>query len=172
MTSCSKMFSSYSPCAGNKKVKPADGSISAVAGMGTIKLTSLIMMCSMFTIYLAICYPSINLLLIINLELIFSSYCVFQKLTTGRMIGNAKENDGLYYFDDGLDLSRQFQSTRVNFVFVPKENDIMLWHYRLGHPNFQYLKYLFPNIFKNKSSSSFQREVCQFAKHHRASFSP
>ena len=90
----------------------------------------------------------------------------------GRMIGSAKEKDRLYYFDVGPDLSRQFQSTTVNFVFVSKENDIMLWHYRLGHPNFQYLKYLFPNLFKNKSSSSFQCEVCPFAKHHCASFSP
>ena len=88
------------------------------------------------------------------------------------MIGSAKEKDGLYYFDDGPDLSRQFQSTSVNSIFVSKENDIMLWHYRLGHPNFQYLKYLIPNLFKNKSPSSFHCEVCQFAKHHRASFSP
>ena len=40
----------------------------------------------------------------------YSSYSEFQKLTLGRMIGNAKEKDGLYYFDDGPDLSRQFQS--------------------------------------------------------------
>ena len=29
----------------------------------------------------------------------------------GRMLSIAKEKDGLYYFDDGYDLSRQFQST-------------------------------------------------------------
>ena len=52
------------------------------------------------------------------------------------MIGSAKEKYGLYYFDDGPDLSRQFQSTSVNSIYVSKENDIMLWHYRLGHPNF------------------------------------
>ena len=44
----------------------------------------------------------------------YSSYCEFQKLTMERMIGSAKEKDGLYYFDDGPDLSRQFQSTSVN----------------------------------------------------------
>ena len=88
------------------------------------------------------------------------------------MIGNTKEKDELYYFHDGPDLSRQFQSTCVCFVYVSKENDIMLWYYRLGHPNFQYLKYLFPNLFVNKISFSFQCEVCQFAKHHGASFSP
>ena len=76
------------------------------------------------------------------------------------MIGSAKEKDGLYYFEDGPDLSRQFQSTSVNSVSVSKENDIVLRHYRLGHPNSQYLKYLFPNLFKNKSPSSFQCEVC------------
>ena len=63
------------------------------------------------------------------------------------MIGNAREKDGLYYFEDGSDSDRQCQSTCLNSVFVPKDSDIMLWHYRLGHPNFQYLKYLFPNLF-------------------------
>ena len=42
MTGCFKMFSSYSPCAGNKKAKLADGSLSAIARTRTIKLTSLI----------------------------------------------------------------------------------------------------------------------------------
>ena len=63
------------------------------------------------------------------------------------MIDSGKQKDGLYFFDDGPDLSRQFQSTSINIVYVSKENDIMLWHYRLGHSNFQYLKYLFPNLF-------------------------
>ena len=56
----------------------------------------------------------------------YSSYCDFQNLTTGRMIGSAKEKDGLNYFDDETDLSRQFQSTNVNSVFVSKENDISI----------------------------------------------
>ena len=175
MIGCSKMFSSYSPCASNKKVKLADGSLSAIAEMRTIKLTSLITLQDVLHVPNLSC----NLLSISKFTSnhqcranFYSSYCEFQKLTTGRMISSAKEKNGLYYFDDGPDLSRQFQSTSVNFVSISKENDIMLWLYRLGHPNFQYLKYLFPNLFKNKSPCSFQCEVCQFAQHHRASFSP
>lgn len=36
MTSSSKLFSSYSLCAGNKKVNIADGSLSAIVGKGLI----------------------------------------------------------------------------------------------------------------------------------------
>jgi len=46
----------------------------------------------------------------------------------------------------------------------------MLWHLRLGHPSFKYLKALFPIFFEGKDISSFQCEVCEFAKHHRNSF--
>ena len=42
--------------------------------------------------------------------------------------------------------------------------------FRLGHPSFQYLKHLFPSLFKNKNPSSFQCEFCELAKHHRTSF--
>ena len=40
----------------------------------------------------------------------------------------------------------------------------MLWHYRLGHPNFLYLEKLFPHLF-NKNSKVFQCEVCQLSNH-------
>ena len=158
MTGCSKMFSSYSPFVGNKKVILSDGSLSTIVGMGTIKITSLITLKDVLHVPNLSC----NLLSISKFtsnhqcqDNFYSSYCEFQNLTTGRMIGSAKEKDGLYYFDDGPGLSRQFQSTSVNSVSISKENDIMLWYYWLGHPNFQYLKYLFPNLFKNKSPSSF-----------------
>lgn len=55
--------------------------------------------------------------------------------------------------------------------FLSVKDDIMLWHYRLGHPNFVYLNKLFPSLFKNKNISDFQCEICQLAKHHRAIFS-
>ena len=45
----------------------------------------------------------------------------------------------------------------------------MLWHYRLGHPNFVYLRKLFPSLI-NKNSENLQCEVCQFSKHVRNSY--
>ena len=46
----------------------------------------------------------------------------------------------------------------------------MLWHYRLGHPSFYYLRHLLPQLFKNKNPSLFQCEFCEMAKHHSSSF--
>lgn len=36
MTGSSKLFSSYKPCVGNKKIKIANGSFSAIAGKGSV----------------------------------------------------------------------------------------------------------------------------------------
>ena len=47
---------------------------------------------------------------------------------------------------------------------------MMLWHHRLGHPSFQYLKQLFLSLFKKKNPSFSQCESCQLSKHHRSSF--
>lgn len=46
----------------------------------------------------------------------------------------------------------------------------MLWHYRLGHPNFIYLKKMFPSLF-NKDSVFFKCEVCELAKHTKSHYS-
>ena len=91
----------------------------------------------------------------------------------GRTISNAKESDGLCYFEDGSNLCGQTHKTQITSLksfFESSSNEIMLWHFRLGHPNFQYLKYLFPNLFKNKNSSCFHCDICQIPKHYRASF--
>jgi len=41
MTGSFRFFSTYTPCAGNSKIKIADGSFSAIAGKGTIKLITI-----------------------------------------------------------------------------------------------------------------------------------
>ena len=40
MTRCFKLFSSYSPCAGNQKVKMVDGSISTIVGKGSLTISN------------------------------------------------------------------------------------------------------------------------------------
>ena len=50
---------------------------------------------------------------------------------------------------------------------VQVESQVMLWHYRLGRPNFAYIEKLFPQLFINKKFRSYQCEICQLAKHTR-----
>ena len=100
----------------------------------------------------------------------FPSKCEFQDLNSGRMIGSARQSEGLYFFENQTNLKGQSHKTSFGTISISSKDEIMLWHFRLGHPNFQYLKHLFPNLFSNKDHFSFQCKVCELAKHHRASF--
>ncbi|RVW59926.1 hypothetical protein CK203_086981 [Vitis vinifera] len=71
MTDAHHLFSTYSPCAGNLKVKIADGTLSPVAGKGSIRISESI---------------TLN--------------PVLHDLSSGKTIGSAKEREGLYYFDE------------------------------------------------------------------------
>lgn len=51
-----------------------------------------------------------------------------------------------------------------------KEDEIQLWHRRLGHAFFCYLKKLFPKLFTNDELSNFRCEICELAKSPRISF--
>lgn len=53
-----------------------------------------------------------------------------------------------------------------------KEREIMMWHFRLGHRTFLYLKCLFPSLFIHKNPNLFYYEVCQLEKHTRNTYSP
>ena len=46
----------------------------------------------------------------------------------------------------------------------------MLWHFRLGHLSFRYLKHLFSKLFVNKDPSMLHCEIYEFAKHHHTYF--
>ena len=50
------------------------------------------------------------------------------------------------------------------------KSEIWLWHRRLGHASFGYMKKLFPSLFANFDVSNFKCDVCELAKSHRASF--
>ena len=88
-------------------------------------------------------------------------------MVSGRMIGNAKEFGGIYFLEDDH-LSQPTTTLCLNSV----SDKVMIWHYRLRHPNFYYLRYLLPNLFKNKSPSSYHCEFCELAKYHRSFFPP
>ena len=172
MTSCSQLFSSYSPCAGNKKIKTVDGSFSALAEIGPIKMSPIL------TLHNVLHVPNLscNLLSISKLTLdhncrvnFFSSHCEFQELASGRMIGNVRESRGLYFLEDGSKFSNLVQSSCFESTSISGSDEIMLWHYRLGHPSFQYLKHLFLNLFCNKSPSSFKCEIRVLTKQLRVS---
>ncbi|RVW98129.1 Retrovirus-related Pol polyprotein from transposon TNT 1-94 [Vitis vinifera] len=51
-----------------------------------------------------------------------------------------------------------------------KKSEIWLWHRRLGHASFGYLKKLFPSLFAKSDISGFRCDICELAKSHRVSF--
>ena len=102
MTGCHELFSSYIPCPGNFKIRITDGTLSFVAGKGTIKLQNLTL-----NFFLHVPKLTCNLVSIskltkdLNCVAKFSSICCeFQDLHSGTMIGSAEESEGLYYLVD------------------------------------------------------------------------
>lgn len=59
----------------------------------------------------------------------------------------ARECGGLYYFDDGYNVNRQAQFSSSKSLSVKNIYDVMLWHFRLGHPSFQYMNICFQSCF-------------------------
>ncbi|CAH9064002.1 unnamed protein product, partial [Cuscuta epithymum] len=176
MTSISKFYSSYNPCAGDKKVKVADGSFSAIARMGNVRISSSINLSKVLHVPNLSCNLASVSKLTKELQCcvkFYPSYCVFQDLASGKMIGSAREEDGLYIFDEGTKLNKQGQENAcLQTVSLSCNNEVYLMHYRLGHRSFYYLKKLFPQLFHNKNPSSFHCDVCALAKHHKSSYIP
>ncbi|RVW95755.1 hypothetical protein CK203_031548 [Vitis vinifera] len=56
-------------------------------------------------------------------------------LLSGKTIGNAKECDGLYYFNE-TDVCGQCSPTVYNSASRHKDSELFLWHKRMGHPSF------------------------------------
>jgi len=89
----------------------------------------------------------------------------FKDILTKEIIGCDTECEGLYYVDEvahkGHDMLAHGTVTR----------QLWLWHRRLGHPSFGYLKILFPSLFIS-NTEPIKCETCTRAKNHRVTFPP
>ena len=102
----------------------------------------------------------------------FPNHYEFKEMETGKMIGRAGEHEGLYIFGNKA-LKRHTQNASRNVLSSftnSNDHEIMIWHFRLGHPSFPYLKKLLPLLFRNKNLESFHCEFYQLSKHCRNSY--
>jgi len=62
------------------------------------------------------------------------------------------------------------QAHHMHHLHTAKERQIWLWHRRLGHPSFHYLKHVLPDLFMNTQISDLKCDTCILAKSHRATY--
>lgn len=202
MTGDLSILTNFQTCINHSGVKIADGSLSPVAGTGSVHLTENFHLSSVLYVPKLNC----NLLSISQLTRdlncitkFHSNFCDFQAVDSGKVIGSADMHGGLYLLKQKNLSSRQvhrsscgaksspkseFDSnsksvsdsnsksvSNSNSVSISVDSQVMLWHYRLGHPNFAYMEKLFPHLFINKNSNFYQCEICQLAKHTRHVYS-
>ena len=162
MTSNSSLFSTFQSQPSPSTITLADGSHSCVLGSGTIVPTPSIPLASV----LSLPNFSFNLMFVSKLTRalkcyisFFPDFCLFQDLMTKQIIGRGRESRGLYILDPTA--PRPIACSRVTTPFKT--------HCRLGHLSLPLLKKSCPQF---SSLLSLDCESCQFAKHHRLSYSP
>ncbi|KAK2991709.1 hypothetical protein RJ640_014987 [Escallonia rubra] len=158
-----------------KFVTTANGTPTPIVGEGHLPLTSNMNLDSVLVV------PSLdyNLLSVSQITtalfcvvIFWPNFCVFKDIRTRQTIGCGVRRGKLYYLDLVSNSSDKLrQALMVNdSEGEMRKSEIWLWHRRLGHASFGYLKKLFPSLFTKCDVSSFQCEVCELAKSHRVSF--
>jgi len=93
----------------------------------------------------------------------FSTFYLLQDILTKEIIGRGIECGGLYY------VSEVAHKGHVMLTHRTVTRHLWLWHRRLGHPSFGYLKILFPNLFTS-NNEPIKCETCIQVKNHRVTF--
>ena len=91
----------------------------------------------------------------------------------GKTIGHTREKDGLCYLELSFGQNRTKNQVSLSFIFEISsaiKDKIWLHHCHLGHPLFGILKIMYPLLFKGINVEKLHCDVCELAKHHRASF--
>ncbi|KAI5324577.1 hypothetical protein L3X38_033650 [Prunus dulcis] len=155
-------------------ITSANGTTSQVMGEGSLSLTSSLSLDHVLVV------PSLDYDLLSVPQIIDSLnctvcfwplYCLFQDLLTRTVIGCGTRRGKLYYLDLTEDSSSRLSQTHhVKGDESIRMKKIWLWHRRLGHASFGYLKLLFPDLFSQFAESDFHCETCILAKSHRISY--
>ena len=169
MTYDRTLFNSTTPP--RDSIVTANGGVAPVTGAGTIALTptlslhNCLLVPTLSSHLLSVGQVTEQLDCVVQM---FPSFCLLQDIRTQAIIGRGTKRRGLYYVDDvAHDRVHQVQGRDSG-----KLKTIQLWHRRLGHASFGYLRKLLPSLFGNISNSSLKCNVCTLAKSHRASYSP
>ena len=102
-------------------------------------------------------------------KLIFShKSCQIQDNTTFKTIGQADLHGGLYCLHDPVNIHEEKYLMNCN-VLNSKENDIDLWHFRLGHPSKHVVEQVC-KTFPYVNSSSDKLCDIHLAKQHKLPF--
>lgn len=150
-----------------KSIANANGVLSPVTADGTVALSSTLKLSNTLLVpslshkLLSICQITKELNCVV---LMYPKFYLLQDILTKEIIGRGTEKGGLYYMDD-------FGTGRAHLTHGSAEQQIWLWHRRLGHPSFSYMKHLFPTLFTAVSPGDFHCETCILAKSHRVNFS-
>ena len=167
MTGSSRRFLSYAPRSGKDRVKIADGSSAPIMGCGIVSCTSSLSLNPVLHV------PNFPLSLLsvssitksLNCRAVFEpTFCVFQELKSGRVLGTGTERDGLYYLDNKV------APLALSTVSTSNTDELLLLHHRLGHPSFQSLGRMFPSLFTSCCKEKLICEVCELAKHTRINY--
>lgn len=147
----------------------ANGDVSLVKGAGTMRISPALSLTNTLLV------PSLSHKLLsvsqITKELncavlIYPTFYLIQDILTKEIIGRGTKKGGLYYMED-------FGIGRANHASTTSDRNkvnILLWHRRLGHPSFGYLKHVFPTLFSGLSDLDFKCDTCILAKSHRATY--
>ena len=93
--------------------------------------------------------------------LMYPKFCLLQDILTKEIIGCGTEREeGLYYME-------YFGVGGAHLTNGSYEQQIWLWHHRLGHPSLTNMKHLFPTLFTTLLPGDFHCETCILAKSHK-----
>jgi len=138
---------------------------SPIEGLGTISLSPSLSTSNVLFV------PTLNCNFLSDNKLTKSHSCValfypthcYSKtsIPRRRLIAVKREKDCIILkMSHNKPIQERWLVLRMNTYKIRKRKKIWLWHRRLGHPSFGYLKNLFPSLFHKCNISDFICETC------------
>lgn len=95
--------------------------------------------------------------------LMYPTFCLLHDIFIEEIIGCGTRRGRFYYMDD-FSSGKENQTRSIDNA---EEQEIQLWHLRLGHPSFGYMKHLFPGLVSSTNMAEMKCEACILAKSYR-----